>query len=248
MSSMNPRSRSSPMSRIAVPASAFVLSLLLPGAGAAAQTAPPFEGPACVAPPTPPDGDTWPRAGTVALPDTTSPLAVAFTGAMLLQNDHGTTPLRLVSVASRSSNGGSVSGNDPFVYVPAALFTGTDIFTYVISDDAGERTTGVVTVTVNPDVAAPAVSISSPADGASASGIVTITSAATDNVRVSGVTFFDGATPIGAEDLAAPFTASWDSRQVADGPHRLTAVARDAAGNIATSAAIVVNVVNSAPR
>ncbi len=42
-----------------------------------------------------------------------------------------------------------------------------------------------------------------------------------------------------------PYTASWDTTLVTDGPHAIRAVARDAAGNSATSAAVSVTVANA---
>src|SRR5207253_2626830 len=75
-------------------------------------------------------------------------------------------------------------------------------------------------------------------DGAGVAG------GASDNVGVIGVQFqLDGA-PLGLEVRAAPYTLGWDTTAVPDGPHALTAVARDAAGNVATSAAVTVTVLN----
>ena len=37
---------------------------------------------------------------------------------------------------------------------------------------------------------------------------------------------------IGAEDLTAPYSIAWNTTQTANGSHTLTAVARDAAGNV----------------
>src|SRR5207245_5128603 len=56
----------------------------------------------------------------------------------------------------------------------------------------------------------------------------------------------DGA-PIGAELTSAPYSVAWDTTSVADGSHTLTAVARDAAGNTTTSAAVSVTVDKTAP-
>ena len=247
MPSMNRPAFAFDVCGVAVLASVCALSVLTLAAAVIAQTAAPFEGPSCAAPPAAPDSDPWPRAETDALGHTTSPLPVTFSGATLLENDRATTALRLVGIAPRSSNGGTITGNDPYVYSPAARFTGTDIFTYEIGDTAGATTIGVVNVLVNPDVTAPTVNITAPNSG-TVSGIVTMTAAAADHVRVAGVRFFDGVTEIGEEVHTAPFGASWDSRLVPDGTHTLTAVARDLAGNIATSAAVAVNVVNTLPR
>ena len=53
----------------------------------------------------------------------------------------------------------------------------------------------------------------------------------------------DGAS-LGAEDTAAPYSVSWNTTPAANGSHTLTAVARDAAGNTTTSAAVTVTVNN----
>src|SRR5581483_9118522 len=86
-----------------------------------------------------------------------------------------------------------------------------------------------------PDTTAPTVTLSSPASGAVVSGTVTITAAAANNVGVAGVRFFVDGAPIGAEVTAPPFATAWNSATLPDGPHALTATARDAAGNSATS-------------
>ena len=50
---------------------------------------------------------------------------------------------------------------------------------------------------------------------------------------------------LGAEVTAAPYSISWNTTTAANGTHTLTAVARDAAGNTATSSAVSVTVSNS---
>lgn len=98
-----------------------------------------------------------------------------------------------------------------------------------------------------PDNTPPAVSITAPANGASVRGTVTVKASASDNRGVAGVQFrLDGA-DAGAEDTAAPYEIAWDTTTATEGAHTLTAVARDAAGNRATSAPVTVTVANSAP-
>src|SRR5262249_11937458 len=67
---------------------------------------------------------------------------------------------------------------------------------------------------------------------------------ASDNIGVAGVKFFDGASQIGAEITSGAFQTTWDTTLVADGAHTLTAVARDGAGNTASSAPVSVTVNN----
>jgi hypothetical protein len=95
------------------------------------------------------------------------------------------------------------------------------------------------------DTTPPSVTISSPANGSSVSGTVTVSASASDNTAIAGVRFrLDGAN-LGNEDLTAPYSISWPSASSANGSHSLTAVARDTAGNSRTSAAVAVTVANS---
>lgn len=101
-----------------------------------------------------------------------------------------------------------------------------------------------ITVTVSNDATPPTVSVTSPASGSAVSGTITVSATASDNVGVSGVQFtLDGAN-LGFEDTTAPYAASWNTATAASGAHTLRAVARDAAGNRTTSAAVTVTVNN----
>ena len=96
------------------------------------------------------------------------------------------------------------------------------------------------------DATAPSASITSPTAGATVTGTISISAIASDNVAVAGVRFqVDGAN-IGSEDIAAPYSVSWDTRTVGNGLHALTAIARDAAGNVATSS-VSITVSNTVP-
>ncbi|MGZ5474966.1 MAG: Ig-like domain-containing protein, partial [Thermoanaerobaculia bacterium] len=64
---------------------------------------------------------------------------------------------------------------------------------------------------------------------------------------VAGVTFYLDGSPLGVEDTSAPYAVSWDTTTATNGSRTLTAVARDAAGNSTTSAAVQVTVANSTP-
>jgi len=97
-----------------------------------------------------------------------------------------------------------------------------------------------------PDLTAPTVAITSPADNATLQGTNTLTATASDNVGVVGVQYqLDGAN-LGAEDTAAPYNLTWNSFGVSNGAHVLTAIARDAADNRTTSATIHITLNNPA--
>lgn len=93
-----------------------------------------------------------------------------------------------------------------------------------------------------PDSTAPTVSaVEAPAG--TANRIVTLNLTASDDVGVTEVRFFVDGTLLGSV-TATPFTLGWDTSGEAEGDHELTAEAEDAAGNIATSAAVTVTVRN----
>lgn len=116
-------------------------------------------------------------------------------------------------------------------------------------DAAGNVTTSAaVGVTVSnpaPDTQPPAVSVTAPAAGAVLSGTVTLQANAADNVGLAGVQFLVDGGALGGEDTAAPYAASLDTTTLAAGAHAIAARARDAAGNVATSATVGVTVSNS---
>ena len=109
------------------------------------------------------------------------------------------------------------------------------------------------TFDVTPDAVAPAISLNVPSSGATVSGSsVSLSAVATDSIGIIGVQFIlDGITDIGSEvtSTSSPNTymTTWDSTGITSyGSHTIYAVARDAAGNRATST-VTVNVNNVVP-
>lgn len=93
------------------------------------------------------------------------------------------------------------------------------------------------------DTTPPTTSITSPANGATVSGTVTISASASDNVGVTKVELWlDGS-------LAASATSSYNflfnTTTVVNGTHTIQTKAYDAAGNVGLSAIVSVNVNNS---
>ena len=124
---------------------------------------------------------------------------------------------------------------------------GFHMLTAVARDAAGNTATSaaIQVSVINADVLPPTVAITAPSDAATVSGSVQMTASASDNIGVSGVQFYLDGLALGAEDSTAPYSITWDTTAAANGSHALTAVARDAAGNSKTSAAIQVTVANS---
>ncbi len=99
------------------------------------------------------------------------------------------------------------------------------------------------TTTTVPDTTPPTASITSPTGG-NVSGTVTVSVSASDNVGVTHVDLLVNGEPAGS-DTSAPYQFSWNSASVPNGAAQLKAIAYDAAGNLAQSAIVTVNVANA---
>ena len=107
---------------------------------------------------------------------------------------------------------------------------------------ATRAASSVVNVTFNNDLTAPDTSITSPTAGATVSGTVTITAAASDDRGVvSRVEFYVGSTLLGT-DTTAPYSWNWDTTLAAVGTYQLKTRAIDPAGNSKYSANVAVTV------
>lgn len=93
------------------------------------------------------------------------------------------------------------------------------------------------------------VSMSSPASGSTVSGTVPVSASVSivGSLAVRGVQFkLDGAN-LGAIDDAAPYSVSWNTADVANGTHTLSAVAYDLLGGEWTSDSVTATVSNAPP-
>jgi hypothetical protein len=93
------------------------------------------------------------------------------------------------------------------------------------------------------DTTAPTASVTSPANGVTVSGNVTVSASASDNVGVTRVEFLLDASVVGTA-TSSPYSFPWNTTTVANGTHMLQTTAYDAAGNFGLSAAVTVTVSN----
>jgi chitodextrinase len=195
------------------------------------------------------------RAGP---PDTTPPTAP--TGFVTT----GRTPTSIATTWQPSTDDEHVAGYN--LYRGGVLVASTEVASYAFTgltcatsydleveafddfDNASPRTS-LTAATADCDTTPPSVTVTAPADGANVVGTIDLRAQATDDDAVVGVRFEVGGVPVGAEDTSAPYSIPWDTRSVANGTYVVTAAARDASGNVATSAPVTVNVANGpAPR
>ena len=93
------------------------------------------------------------------------------------------------------------------------------------------------------------VTIASPGSGSTVSGTVPVSASVSivGSLTVASVQFrLDGAN-LGAQDISAPYSVSWNTTASGNGSHTLTAVARDLLGVQFTSAPVTVTVNNAPP-
>ena len=104
------------------------------------------------------------------------------------------------------------------------------------------------TINSGPDAVAPTVSIISPSSGTTVSGVTTVIASANDNASVPSVQFQVDSINVGSLITIPPYSISWNTALLSNGSHTITAIARDAAGNQATSTPVIVTVTNADSR
>jgi peptidoglycan/xylan/chitin deacetylase (PgdA/CDA1 family) len=105
---------------------------------------------------------------------------------------------------------------------------------YSLADSGGGPTT-------------PSVSLTGPSAGSTLTGQTTFTATASSSLGISRVDFLVNGAVV-ATSTSPPYTATWDSASVGDGPVTLTARATDIGGSQATSSGTAATVSNAAQR
>jgi subtilisin family serine protease len=138
------------------------------------------------------------------------------------------------------------AGAAPYSVLFAPTVPGTYTLTARAFDYAGlVQTSAPVTVTLL-DVVAPAVSVTSPKNGAALRGTAVLTASASDAGGVEKVELLvDGA--VHSTVTAPPYQTSWDTTAATAGSHTVSAKAYDLKGNSSLSAVADVTVDNTAP-
>jgi thermitase len=158
---------------------------------------------------------------------------VAATAALALSVQPGLSAAALVNLLEQNADylGGYTGWNQYFGYGQV---------------DAYKTVVAAQNVVV--DKTPPTVSIGSPANGATVSGTVQVTGAATDNVGVTSIQFsVDG--QVVASSVSSPFLFSWNTANYTNAAHTITVSASDAAGNVGTASISVTvsNISNAGP-
>ncbi len=153
----------------------------------------------------------------------------------------GTNPLNY----QWNKNAAVISGATSSSYTTPATTSSDNgaLFTVVVSNTAGSATSSVATLTVNA-ATPPSVAITSPTNGATLSGTITVTGTASDAVGVSAVQLqIDGGTFSSASGTAN-WTFGLDTASLSNAAHTITARATNTTGLTATTT-VTFNVSNS---
>ena len=196
--------------------------------------------------------DAQQRASNATTPlNTWTHVAVTYDGVALRHYLNGTldrtTPVTC-AVANSSSQPIRIGANGGNGEVMNGLIDDVRIYKRVLS--AAEIQADMNSSVGNPpplDTTVPVVAIGAPSAGATVSNTITVSAAASDNTAVVGVQFWLDGANLGVEDPSAPYTTAWSSATASNGSHVLAAIARDAAGNQATSGSVAVITSNTVP-
>jgi hypothetical protein len=101
-----------------------------------------------------------------------------------------------------------------------------------VADSAGTQTSSLSGTGV--DTTPPTTSITTPANGVTVSGTVTVLATATDNVGVTSLQIYIDGTVV-ASGTTGSLSYSWNTTTASNGAHSIYSKASDAAGNVGTS-------------
>jgi len=185
------------------------------------------------------NADTTPPTVSIAVPTNGATVAGTVTVTGTATDNVGVNSVTMS--AGGSSTGCTVTGtNYSCTWNAGSLANGSYTITVTAKDEANNSAASSVNVTLNnPDTTAPAVTVSSPATGATVSGTVIVIGTATDNVGVSAVTLSTGGPSTACTLTGTNYSCSWSAGSLANGSYALTVTAKDDANNSGSNSVTV---------
>jgi subtilisin family serine protease len=157
-----------------------------------------------------------------------SPLSAGL-AALIMSANPSLTNTQVVEIINQNTDDIGAPGFDPYFG-----FGRINVYKSLVA------ATGTVP---EPDTIPPSATITSPTDGSTVTGSITVSVSATDNVGVSEVELYiDGA--LHATDYTEPYDFLWDTTIYSDGAHELVAIAYDTSANAGQSDPVTVYVSN----
>jgi hypothetical protein len=185
------------------------------------------------------------NASTPPLQITTSQLTGGTVGSaysFTLSASGGSTPYAWSLPSGTLPNGLSLSTGGTISGTPS--LAGSFSFAVQVNDAAGHSASATFSINVVA-AAAPTVSISSPANGSTVSGTITVSGVASDSIAISSVQLsVDGGSFANASGTSS-WSFSLNTNFLSNGAHTLSAKLTDSSGGSATSSLVDVTVNNS---
>ena len=198
----------------------------------------------------PPPADTTPPSVSITSP-TSGATVTGATALAATASDAGSGVARIEFRVDGVLVGSDANSPYSSSWDASSVASGAHTIRATAIDVAGNSTSASISVNVPAppppvDTTAPTVAITSPANGSTISGAITIAASGTDSgsgmsrveFRVDGALLFT--------DTAAPYSTTWDPSSSPAGLHTITARAYDLAGNASTSS-ISVSIAAAAP-
>src|SRR5439155_1380576 len=189
--------------------------------------------------------DATPPTVTVTSPVPDAGVSGTITFTVNAPDDVGVAgvQLRLDGVNVGAEAPAAPAGAYEFTWNSSTVLNGSHVLAAIARDAAGNQRTASVSVIVANDTTPPTVTVTNPVPNAGVSGTITFTVNATDDVGVAGVQLRLDGVNVGAEAPAVPAGAyefTWNSSTVLNGPHVLTAFARQPSANQRTASVSVI--------
>jgi hypothetical protein len=187
---------------------------------------------------------TAPTISSFSLPATAASLTVPVTSLAATDNKAVSGYLITESATPPAANAAGWSATPPASFTFSAAGAKT---AYAWAKDAAgnvsasRQASAIITL---PDTTIPVATINSPLANATVSGTINVGVTASDNVAVTKVEFYvNGA--LSSTVTSPPYSFTWNTKSLSNGPCTLTAKAYDAAGNVGQSSVVTVKVGNT---
>jgi hypothetical protein len=164
----------------------------------------------------------------------------------------GISPIKEVDFYRNNSPVG-LATTTPYTYTwnTAGLSAGSSYTWQAIArDDSGNSTSSASSTVTIADTTAPSVTWFAPNNGTTVSGIVSVSTIASDNVAVAHVDFYVDGGIVGSASTSTQsgvYSVNWNTAGYAVGSHSLYSIAYDTSGNTATTTPISVTMNDTIP-
>jgi len=180
--------------------------------------------------------------GSVSYPTTATTPEISPTGGLI--SSSGTVTIftgTLGATINYTMDGTTPTASSPVYTGPFPLTSSATV--QAIASAPGLNSSSLASATFIVDGTPPSVSITSPTNGQTISGQVTLTANPSDNNGVSSVTFLIDGASVGTV-TSPPYSLAFEATSLTNASHQITAIASDVVGNQGISLPVTINVEN----